>query len=349
MYDYTHDIYPATEGAFSSFIEGVKKIINGVAEWLRTKITKIGNALRIRSRRKPKNASSKSTDKTHSDIDTTTSKNTDTRSDTATTKKVNSRDNIVAINDKNARDIISAIDSETSALIIACSTVLRNLVAKCEKVAHNPTTFKPSEIKIDRFEPSRVELNDKPNFNVKSNTFDFPEIGTTFNDVFDEYASIMRSYDKHADKIKNALAQLKSMQSLSDDDIKRGYEALKSLYSANGRFGSSWSDVATVYEFVDSESKIKKILGKIVEMYNFGIKTTKYLGTKIMAEVDKEVTSAEVNSEDLATLKKWRSMNESAIISRLYDAAYESAMNDIKMRSEYIKMYESVPDAFEYI
>lgn len=343
MYDYTHDIYPATEGVFSSFVEGVKKIIDGVAEWLRTKITKIGNMLR--RRRKPKNDSSKSTDKTHSDSDTNASKNTNIRSDTATIKNVNTRDNIIAINDADARDAISTVDSKTTSLIISCSTVLRELVSKCKEIAHNPTTSKPSEAKISRAEISEAKVSrvEPPR------GLDHPKIGTTFNDIFNDYANIMQSFGKHADEIKGALAQLKSIQSLSDDDIKRGYEALKSIYNANGKFGSSWSDVATVYEFVDSESKIKKILGKIVDMYNFGIKTTKYLGTKIMAEVDKEVTSAEVNSENLATLKKWRSMNESAIISRLYDAAYESAMNDIKMRSEYIKMYESVPDAFEYI
>ena len=349
MYDYTHDIYPATEGAFSSFVEGVKKIINGVAEWLRTKITKIGNALRFR--RKPKNDSSKSTDRTHSDSDATMSKNINTRSsDTTATKKTNARDNIVAINDKNARDIISTVDANTTALIISCSTILRKLVSDCKNVAHNPTTSKPSETKISEAKISRAKISEAEISRVEPpRGLDQPKIGTTFNDVFNDYASIMQSFGKHADEIKDALAQLKSMQSLSDDDIKRGYEALKSIYSANGKFGSSWSDVSTVYEFVDSESKIKKILGKIVDMYNFGIKTTKYLGTKIMAEVDKEVTSAEINSEDLAALKKWRSMNESTIISRLYDAAYESAMNDIKMRSEYIKMYESVPDAFECI
>ena len=38
---------------------------------------------------------------------------------------------------------------------------------------------------------------------------------------------------------------------------------------------------------------------------------------------------------------------ESAILSRLYDMAYEDAMHDFEMKAEYIKAFESVPDAFE--
>jgi hypothetical protein len=39
--------------------------------------------------------------------------------------------------------------------------------------------------------------------------------------------------------------------------------------------------------------------------------------------------------------------NESALLSRLYDMAYEDAMHDFEMKSQYISAFESVPDAFE--
>jgi hypothetical protein len=57
MYDYTYDIYPATEGIMSSFIGGIKKIIDEFAKWLSDAIKKIGNLIRnlFRKRKLPVN------------------------------------------------------------------------------------------------------------------------------------------------------------------------------------------------------------------------------------------------------------------------------------------------------
>ena len=39
--------------------------------------------------------------------------------------------------------------------------------------------------------------------------------------------------------------------------------------------------------------------------------------------------------------------DESAMLSKLYDIAYEDAMHDFEMKAEYIRVFESVPDAFD--
>lgn len=70
-------------------------------------------------------------------------------------------------------------------------------------------------------------------------------------------------------------------------------------------------------------------------------------GGKIVKADDKIAYISKNHAFTSAEILEKLGSKESAMLSELYDIAYEDARRDLEMKAEYIRAFESVPDAFD--
>jgi hypothetical protein len=153
-------------------------------------------------------------------------------------------------------------------------------------------------------------------------------------------------------KIKIALGKIVSMY---DAGVNAGKAFAKRLVSANFKndSGSEYNLIAKSY----NKAKAKADFHRYARYYYTGSDKSDFRknGGPIAAKpVDKNhpYRSAHVRSsvdimEPDEIDKRIKDVKESAMLSNLYDIAYEDAKRDFEMRAQYISAFESVPDAFE--
>lgn len=133
-------------------------------------------------------------------------------------------------------------------------------------------------------------------------------------------SELAQSFKQNADtavKIRAQLNELTTMP-LSYKVLKDGYNALKGIFIANGKFGESWNRIVIAHDW--SVGPIRSYLAKVVQMYKTGVNAANALGRKLNA---KKVRNDEGNFEENA--------NRSGKTEKI------NAMNARKIRSDYAK------------
>ena len=349
MYGFDYNYDPATEGAVGNFFSSVWRAIQSAAAFLRDCITSLASKLK----------------KNKDDFVTTDGNARNLISEIGTKTESIIKSCSSAINSMFAEYGSSAgkvrVDDEDS------DTTGRVTGYR----ANTKSALGVGEDDSVSFDPTRGHMKKADNVDSEG----WKEFQTKWGKVFS---------DMHGDAedIKKKLTELKSMPALSYYTTTIGYKKLKDLYDANGKFGKEWSQLKTAHAFANPTGKIKGALGKIVSMYNVGISAAKAFGNRLLKgnfrdqtgkkyEKDndhfydakaayygqgslsaaKKADKKDANRNETAIVGKngayEEGTKESALLSRLYDIAYEDAKHDLEMREHYISAFESVPDAFE--
>ena len=188
--------------------------------------------------------------------------------------------------------------------------------------------------------------------------------------------SLKEAYGK-AEKVKDDLKSLSKYGQLTKSVTEKGYAELRDIFSANGKFGSQWKQVKAAAEW--STGKIREAFNKVVSVYDVGIRATDAFGKRLTSGSFRDEKGEKIKKSDkLETMKgakyeqgvykaygkttntikptdKTRADylagkgNESAILDRLYQMAYQDAMEDIAAREEAMEFYDSIPGAYEFV
>lgn len=180
-----------------------------------------------------------------------------------------------------------------------------------------------------------------------------------------------------AEKVSTDLKSLSSYGPLTLSSTTVGYAKLRLIFSANGTFGAAWKKVKIAAEW--STGEIKASLNKVVSLYDVGIRATDAFGRRLATgfvreDNGKKITDkSEMNmvktigkgvgklwAEDktdrnIATRRddvnfaKIQAGKESALLDRLYQMAYEDAMEDIETAQLAMEAFDEVPGAYEFV
>lgn len=168
-----------------------------------------------------------------------------------------------------------------------------------------------------------------------------------------------------AELVKADLKKLMSYGPLTKTATEHGYNGLREVFATNEEVMKQWRQVRTATEW--SVGEIHKILSKIMNLYDVGIKAidafgkrlisgnyrqddgTRYEGKDIKAAKARWKSETSLDKEARTKKSKWDSefaQKESAayVLDRIYQAAYEDALEDIAEAEYYEQVLESVPD-----
>lgn len=260
MYGFDYELEPANEGikeTFKNIIEAVGRKISEVSTWIRNRIISIGKWLK------------------------------GDKSD-------------FAPNDGNAKQLVNDIGTMTEAFIVECSKAINTMIIKYidkygkvdeVKVQADPDDhkYRYKEFHAAYSTPTyvtRVSRTDGITVDKQVDTMhghmkrgkDVSE--EDWNAFQERYGKLFTSMHADAEKIKDKLTELQSMPALSYKTTVDGYKKLRNLYDANGDFGKEWQQLKAVHDFANA-GKIKTALGKIVSMYDVGVRAVKAFGNRL--------------------------------------------------------------------
>lgn len=268
MYDFSYELMPATEGIISSFIGGIKKLIDRFTKWLSDAIKKIGNLIRNLFRKHK-----------------------------------------LSVNRPNPEHV-----SMQTCITNICSNV-QDLFTACDDCMTNM----------------------------------FQTLGTTsqsdnnnVNDFRDSFAESAHDIDDKIDMIRNDFFKLDSMH-LSDSAVKEGYDSLRQVYGINSKFSQTVKRAKDVHDSCD-DGTVKPIIGKIMQMYSYGVSATKKFGQKIIDDIDHDLNDDEyfglsVRRDDFDMSMDSANINNSTtngddIMENIYDNNYFDIYDDENELSE---------------
>lgn len=176
---------------------------------------------------------------------------------------------------------------------------------------------------------------------------------------------------------KRDIGQLKGINDADVSALKAAHSTMLDVFGNNNEYGKKWRQIMAFQKLATGE--IKTLIGKIVKIYNIGMKCTQALASKVVkgkfnAEgstmkeranykkemrsynkgYDKDTKKAKITSknykndagflydgEDQAKESAFMDMDA---YQAGYEAAYEAAYRDAMESQEF---YDSIPDAFE--
>lgn len=181
-----------------------------------------------------------------------------------------------------------------------------------------------------------------------------------------------------AEKVSIKLKSLAKLGPLTKSATVSGYDTLREIFNANGKFGARWKKVKIAADF--STGDIKAALNKVVSMYDVGVRATQAFGNRLASgnfrgEDGKKMDKTEVKGTkaeyagvnkvykhnksryDISTNRKDEkgfaaaqfSKESASILDRIYEMAYEDAMEDIELRAEALEAYDAVPGMYEFV
>ena len=186
-----------------------------------------------------------------------------------------------------------------------------------------------------------------------------------------------------AEKVSTKLKELNSYGPLGITATKNGYAALRKIFDANGNFGAGWKKIKIAAEW--STGYIKEALNKVVSIYDVGVRATDAFGRRLTRGFVRSDDGEKMDKADLKGIKsenkelnkiyasnkttrnigtkrkdanfdatrtaKVNITNESAsyVLDRIYQMAYEDAMDDIAAKNAAMEAYDSVPGAYEFV
>lgn len=205
-----------------------------------------------------------------------------------------------------------------------------------------------------------------------------------WNKVKQELGEKFADAKAEAEKIASKLKSLRSFGPLTLSATKEGYNSLREIFDANGKFGADWKKIKIAAEW--STGAIREALNKVVSLYDVGVRATNAFGNRLTsgnfraesgekmskedrkAEISRQKNLAKVYADDktrnnINVSRKDKNFytyqsgetpktgNEQAsyVLDRIYQMAYEDAMEDIAARNAAMEAYDSVPGAYEFV
>lgn len=189
-----------------------------------------------------------------------------------------------------------------------------------------------------------------------------------------EQGAIFNTQMEAAEKVKAKLKKLSTYGPLSYDATLAGYNDLRTVFGTNQTVINKWQNIKTAVDWSQGSGQLHKSLKKIMSLYDVGMKATEAFGKRLSSgkyrdangeKFDRDEIKARNarNKADMALRKSakgsfakdmsgWSDAPESVgyILDRLYQVAYEDAIQDIDTCNYYQGVYESVPecDAYDY-
>ena len=128
-------------------------------------------------------------------------------------------------------------------------------------------------------------------------------------------AKLGRSFaesEKTATEISARLKGLSQYGRLTYNATKNGYDSLRDIFNANGKFGDQWKKVQSAAEWATGPIKVS--LNKIVSMYKVGISATQAFGRRL-----ERGNVAKNNGEAYSMKERKGIMAEGKAMNRIYD------------------------------
>lgn len=368
-YEMDYDMSPASEGLgekLGGFFSTVWKKITEFAKWIKNKMKEV--ALKIRRM-------------------------------TGTTS-----DKEVSADSAEATKTINEIEASITAILDGCCVQIEEIYKAYEKVGKHETydadtnerlkrgqTFSGQgtrirsekvsgtdieKLVVDDYTKSYAAKNgmDKLDKDAKNDNAKMSE----WNNAKEKIGIELMKQKGEAEKVSTKLKSLAKLGPLTLSATKSGYDTLREIFNANGKFGARWKKVKIAAEW--STGDIKAALNKVVSMYDVGVRATNAFGNRLASgnfrgEDGKKMDKTEVKGtkseyagvnkvykhnksrNDISTNRKDEkgfaaaqfSKESASILDRIYEMAYEDAMEDIELRAEALEAYDSVPGMYEFV
>lgn len=198
---------------------------------------------------------------------------------------------------------------------------------------------------------------------------------TAWNNAKEDLGKIFAKQAGEATTVSEKLKKLASYGPLSLSATKKGYEDLKNIFNANGNFGNGWKKIKIAANWASGD--IKSMLSKVVSMYDVGVRATQAFGNRLSSgkvrtdtgeKMDKtalkgikteyagsnKIEKHNKSRYDISTNNKDKNFFDAmqgnasteavTVLDRLYQMAYEDAMEDINKRMDAMEAYNSVPE-----
>lgn len=185
-------------------------------------------------------------------------------------------------------------------------------------------------------------------------------------------------FEKVLRDTKNDIGQLKGINDADIKSLKAAHSAMLEIFGNNNEYGKKWRRIMAFQKI--ATGTIRTLIGKIVNIYNYGMKCTQALASKIVKGkfgakgetakerreytrdmrklnkgYDKDTKKQRIESKNYKNDKgvyydgSDQASTESAFMDMDayqagYEAAYEAAYRDAMESQEF---YDSIPDAFE--
>ena len=142
---------------------------------------------------------------------------------------------------------------------------------------------------------------------------------------------------KTAEECKDKLKDLQRMGKLSYDATKQGYDGLRQIFNANGKFENEWKKVQVAADW--STGSIKESLNKVVSLYKLGVNATNAYGNRLIMGFYSDASGDKLEKEDRKA--KMRSDKNRVKIHR-----EEEDWNDISSKRKDVK--DSIKNGGKY-
>lgn len=200
-----------------------------------------------------------------------------------------------------------------------------------------------------------------------------------------EVGTALAKQKGEAEKVSTKLKELSSYGPLGINATKQGYADLRAIFDANGKFGAGWKKIKIAAEW--STGYIKEALNKVVSIYDVGVRATEAFGRRLtrgfvrnddgtkMEKADlkgvkseykelNKIYASNKSSRNISTKRKddnfdanrtanvnikYGGESASYVLDRIYQMAYEDAMEDIAAKKAAMEAYDSVPGAYEFV
>jgi hypothetical protein len=186
---------------------------------------------------------------------------------------------------------------------------------------------------------------------------DLEEISAlSYKSTVEGYKQLKDLYDANG-KFGKEWSQLKTAHEFADDGpIKKALGKIVTMYNVGVNAATTFAKRLITNKYRDENGKRYSVFSeqrkqaKNEYKNNGRVDAAKAIDKDAPDRGDRAYTDRGRFTDDEIAAKiahKNADAEESVLLSRLYDIAYEDAMHDLEMRSQYIKAFESVPDAFE--
>lgn len=166
-----------------------------------------------------------------------------------------------------------------------------------------------------KYEYAQVDFSKTDGMSADLDTKAMEKDGTLKAEWQAAEAKLGRSFaesERTATEISARLKGLSQYGRLTYAATKGGYDSLREIFDANGKFGAQWKKVQSAAEW--ATGPIKTSLNKIVSMYKVGISATQAFGRRL-----ERGNVAKNNGEAYSAKERKGIMAEGKAINRVYD------------------------------
>ena len=237
-----------------------------------------------------------------------------------------------------AQKIVKELGTKIESMLMTASGLIDKLYSAYEKFSDKSSK---TEVKLsdtasaNRTDYSRYGGMDK--FKASSegegkdaNAQAWREAKVSLGEAFAEVGKV-------AEECKDKLKDLQRMGKLSYEATRAGYDGLRKIFNANGKFDTEWKKVQVAADW--STGSIKESLNKVVSLYKLGVNATNAYGNRLIMGFYSDASGDRLEKEDRKA--KMRSDRNRVKIHR-----EEEDWNDISSKRKDVK--DSLKDGGRY-